>query len=132
MTISNLLKEHTGKFEQESISIPVHGFSGRYRHWWSHDHILIHSEVKVTQSCPNLHDPMDCRPPGTSVYGDPPGKNTGVGCHVLLQGIFPTQGWNPCLLHWQVGSLSTEPSGLLGPVYFCGRNLFNSGYFIII
>ena len=37
-----------------------------------------------------------------------PGKNTGVGCHALLQGIFPTQGSNPyllCLLHWQVGSL---------------------------
>ena len=28
---------------------------------------------------------------------DPPGKNTGVGCHSLLQGIFPTQGWNPGL-----------------------------------
>ena len=30
-------------------------------------------------------------------------KNTGVGCHSLLQGIFPTQGWNPhlsCFLHW--------------------------------
>ena len=31
-----------------------------------------------------------------------PGKNTGAGCHFLLQGIFPTQGSNPCLLHWQV------------------------------
>ena len=30
---------------------------------------------------------------------DSPGKNTGVGCHFLLQGIFPTQGWNPSLLH---------------------------------
>ena len=30
---------------------------------------------------------------------DSPGKNTGVGCHVLLQGIFPTQGSNPGLLH---------------------------------
>jgi len=29
---------------------------------------------------------------------DSPGKNTGVGCPFLLQGIFPTQGWNPCLL----------------------------------
>ena len=37
-----------------------------------------------------------------------PGKNTGVGCRALLQGIFPTQGSNPsllCLLHWQVDSL---------------------------
>ena len=30
--------------------------------------------------------------PGSSVHGDAPGKNTGVGCHVLLQGMFPTQG----------------------------------------
>ena len=32
---------------------------------------------------------------------DFPGKNTGVGCHFLLQGIFPTKGPNLCLLHWQ-------------------------------
>ena len=41
-------------------------------------------------------------------------KNTGVGCHFLLQGILPTEGWNPCLLlllYWQADSLSTEPSG---------------------
>ena len=30
--------------------------------------------------------------PGSSVHGDSPGKNTGVGCHSLFQGIFPTQG----------------------------------------
>ena len=30
---------------------------------------------------------------------DSPGKNSGVGCHALLQGIFPTQGLNPCLPH---------------------------------
>ena len=36
---------------------------------------------------------------------DSPGKNTGVGCPFLLQGIFPTQGSNPCLLQWEVGSL---------------------------
>ena len=29
---------------------------------------------------------------------DSPGKNTGVGCHAFFQGIFPTQGWNPCIL----------------------------------
>ena len=41
-----------------------------------------------------------------------PGKNTGVGCHVLLQGIFPTQVSNPhllSLLHWQAGSLPPAP-----------------------
>ena len=35
---------------------------------------------------------MYCSPPGSSVHGDSPGKNPGVGCHFLLQGIFPTQG----------------------------------------
>ena len=53
----------------------------------------------VTQLCQTLCDPMDCSPQGSSVHGDSPGKNTGVGCHALLQGIFPTQGSNPGLLH---------------------------------
>ena len=45
---------------------------------------------------------MDCSPPGYSEHGDPPGKNTGVGCYALLQGMFQTQGLNLhllCLLH---------------------------------
>ena len=41
-------------------------------------------ECLVTQSCPTFCDPMDWRPPGSSVRGDSPGNNTGVGCHVLL------------------------------------------------
>ena len=42
---------------------------------------------------------------------DFPGKNTGVGCHFLLQGIFPTQGSNPQPLHWQVDSLPLSHLG---------------------
>ena len=45
---------------------------------------------------------------------DSPGKNTGVGCHALLQGIFLTQESNPCLLHllcWHVDSLPLVPPG---------------------
>ena len=45
---------------------------------------------------------------------NPPGKNTGVGCDFLFQGISPTQGLNPHLLHllhWQVGSLLLMPLG---------------------
>ena len=53
----------------------------------------------VTQLCQILCDLMDCSLPGSSVLGDSPGKNTGVGFHALLQGIFPTQGSNPGLLH---------------------------------
>ena len=48
----------------------------------------------IAQSCLTLSNPMDCSLPGSSVHGDSPGKNTGVGCHALLQGIFPTQGSN--------------------------------------
>ena len=40
---------------------------------------------------------MYCSPPSSSIHGDSPG--TGVGCHALLQGIFPTQGSNPGLPH---------------------------------
>ena len=40
----------------------------------------------VTQSRPTLCNLMDCSPPGSSVPGDSPGKNTGVGCYALLQG----------------------------------------------
>ena len=53
----------------------------------------------VTQSCPTLWDPMDCKPSGSSVHGDPPDKNTGVGSPSLLQGIFPTQESIRGLLH---------------------------------
>ena len=51
----------------------------------------------VTQSSLTFCDPTDYSPPGSSVLGDSPGKNTGVGCHALLQGIFPTQKSNPGL-----------------------------------
>ena len=69
--------------------------------------------AKSLQSCPTLCDPMDCNLPGSCPW-DSPSKNTGVGCHALLQGIFPTQGLNPrilCLLHWQVDSLPLVPPG---------------------
>ena len=52
----------------------------------------------VAQSCSTLCNPMDCSPPGSSVHGDSPGKNTGVGSLSLLWGIFPTQGSNLSLL----------------------------------
>ena len=38
-------------------------------------------------------DPMDCLPKLLCAW-DFPSKNTGVGCHFLLQGIFPSQGSN--------------------------------------
>ena len=57
---------------------------------------MVHAAAaaKSLQSCPTLCDPVDSSPPGSSLHGHSPGKNTGVGCHALLQGIFPTQGSN--------------------------------------
>ena len=53
---------------------------------WSPSHVWLFCDL------------MDCSPPGSCRWNFP-GKNTGVGCHLLLQGIFLTQGLNPHLLH---------------------------------
>ena len=53
----------------------------------------------VTQLCFTLCDPTDYSWPGSSVREDSLDKNTRVGCHALLQGIFPTMGLNPGLPH---------------------------------
>ena len=81
-------------------------------------YIYMLSQSVMSNSC----DPMDCSLPGSSVHGDSPLKNTGVCCHALLQGIFPTQGLNPHLLHllhWQAGSLSCKSSVLRYQVIRC-------------
>ena len=70
---------------------------------------IIMAGCSVAQSCLTLCDPMDC-----SLPGDFPGKNTGVGCPFLSQGIFLTQGSNLCLLcllHWQDDSLPLSHLG---------------------
>ena len=63
---------------------------------------------------------MDCSPPGFSVHGGSPGKNTGVGCHALLQGIpwrrrihalLPNPEIEPRSLALQADSLPTELPG---------------------
>ena len=62
-------------------------------------------KVEVAQSGPTCCDSMDC--PWNS-----PGQNSGVGSLSLFQGIFPTQGWNPGLLHcrWVLYQLSHQGS----------------------
>ena len=64
----------------------------------------------VAQSCLTLCDPMDCSPPGSSVHGGSPGKNTGLRCYALLQGIFPTQGSTP-VSHIAGKLFTSEPLG---------------------
>ena len=61
--------------------------------------------VELLQSSPTLCDPMNCCLPGSFCPWDFPGKNTEVGCHLLLQRIFSTQGLNWPFLHWQAESL---------------------------
>ena len=62
----------------------------------------------VAKSCLTICAPMNYSPPDSSVRG--------VGCHFLLQVIFPTQGWNLCLLHWQEDSLLLSHQG--SPILF--------------
>ena len=76
--------------------------------------LLLHKHVRIfnimcecvcAQSCLTLCNRVDCSLPGPWNFL---GKNFGLGCHFLLQGIFQTQGLNLhllCLLHWQAGSL---------------------------
>ena len=69
--------------------------------------------AKLLQPCPTLRDPVD-GPARLLCPGDCPGKNTGVGCHARLQGLFPTQGSSPpllCLPHWQAVSSPLAPLG---------------------
>ena len=75
-------------------------------------------------SCLTLFNPVNCSPPGSSVHWIFPGENTGVGCHFLLHGIFPTnRGINrvscvSCIVNrfvtrwatWEAMSLSIWPS----------------------
>ena len=70
--------------------------------------------AKLPQSDMTLCDPVDHSLHSLLSPWDSPGKNTGVSCCALLQGIFPTQGGNPHLthlLHWQAGSLPLVPPG---------------------
>ena len=90
--------------------------------------------TKSLQSCLTLCDPIDSSLPGSSVHSCPPGKDTWMGCCALLQGIFLTQGLNPCLLwlthcrgilyHWATGeALVFLFSGL---ITICLKYLFPS------
>ena len=77
-------------------------------HWASREACAV--LCLVAQSCQALCNPMDWSPPGSSVHGDSPGQNTGVGGHALLRGIFSTQGLNTGLLYctWILYHLSHQ------------------------
>ena len=90
--------------------------------WWTTVHRVTKNLTQLKQLSTHAHLLLNCLPkddrclqlcssPGSSVHGDSPGKNTGVGCHALLQGIFPTQGSNPRSPALQVDSSPPEPPG---------------------
>ena len=62
-------------------------------------------------------------PPGSSVLTNSPGKKTGVGCHLLRQGIFAAQGLNPGLPSLQADSLPSQPPGK--PLLRAGSSMQN-------
>ena len=65
----------------------------------------------VAKLCLTLLWPHVLQPTCLLCPWDSPGKNTGVGCNFLLQGIFPTQGLDLCLLHWRADSLPLTHQG---------------------
>ena len=74
---------------------------------------------------------MDCNPPGFSVHINSLGKNTGLGCHSLLQGIFLTQESNPGLLPCRqiLYYLSPQGSPIFHKGLMCQKNCYLSSGF---
>ena len=60
-------------------------------------------------SCVQLFETLWIVSHQATLHGDSPDKNTGGGCHALLQGTFPTQGWNPYLLRLLRGQVDSLP-----------------------
>ena len=97
--------------------------------------IMIHSYLSpdtVVCVCSVISDSL--RPHGLWPIrllcpGNFSGKNTRVGCHFLLQGIFPTHGLNLCLLHLQVDSL---PLSHMGSPSYCCRNVISQICFTLL
>ena len=105
-------KPPKGQIPQRFSGVSSVAVTGDYgRHMWNvagRNQIAVGWDTKlvlsvccavliIAQSCPTLYDPINYRS-GSSVHGILQVKNMGVACHALLQGIFPTQGSNPCLL----------------------------------
>ena len=65
------------------------------------------AHAQLLQPCPTLCDPMYCSPAGSSVHGDSPGKNIGVGCRAL----FPDPGIKPVSPALQTNSLPLSHQG---------------------
>ena len=95
-----LISEKTGQCSQ-ALCLAVVEVGGGEKTWLG---------MLVTPSCLSLCDRVDYKPTRLLCPCNIPGKNTGVGCHALLQGIFPTQGLNLGLPHcrWTLYPLSHQ------------------------
>ena len=92
------------------LELEANSYNPRLFQWTMH--------AKLLQLCPTLCDTVDYTAHQVPRPWDFPGKNTGLGCHFLLQGTFPTQGLNShllSLLHWQVDSLPLAQPGNPSP-----------------
>ena len=113
-----------------SDTLPITGFcSARSSDISEESFGLLRCCCLVTQSCPTLCDLVDCSPAGSSVHEDSPDKNTGVGCHAFLQGIFPSQGSDPGLLQCRrpgfdpwVGKIPWRRAWQPTPVFLSGES----------
>ena len=86
--------------------------------WAFHKWSLLCWGMLVTQLCLTFCDPMDCSLPGSSGPWGGPDKNNGVTSHSLLQGLFLTQGSNPCLLHLLLWLAASLPLSHLGSPFY--------------
>ena len=106
----------TNKRSNGQSSASMSGISSS-RQWAASEgclYMCVCISAKSLKSCLTLCDRIDCGPPGSLRPWHSLGKNTEVGCHALLQGIFPTQESNSRvrrLLHWQAGSSPLAPPG---------------------
>ena len=102
--LANKNTGHPAKFERQSKT-------NFFNKSMSYSYLRYTEWNVCTQSCLTLLLPFGLQPTRLLCPWNFPGKNTkvsshsllqntGVGCHFLLQGLFLTQGSNPCLLHW--------------------------------
>ena len=97
------------------LTLSIHGKMGSecWKNIREGVNLLVGNECVCAQLL-TLCKPMACSLLVSFVYAIFPGKNIRVSCHFLLQGIFPTQGLNLCLLHllhWEADSLPLVPPG---------------------
>ena len=108
-SLKGLRRQHGGRGGQHGGARRAARLSSQATHWphFSPPQVCVLSQVQPSVT------PWTAAP-GSAVHGDSPGKNTGVGGHALLQGIFVTRALTLCLwrlLPWQAGSLPLHHLG---------------------